>query len=211
MENEANLLRDRVQSYSESISIELKDYINDDITSYIADGVSEDFANYVFGLTKTYMKKQSNGIEPVMQVKNFDFQMTADKSKWKKYGVVASGVALVMMSHPIVGIAVAVFGSKKIEKDSEKKFVATNKQALLDASYKMCIDYHNELDTWIEQIIKHIEKHLEECIAECYQSVINLMLEALQSKQQDSSNYEEELNRLKQVKDKIEKEVNYEC
>ena len=210
-ENEANLLRDRVQSYSESISIELKDYINDDITSYIADGVSEDFANYVFGLTKTYMKKQPNGIEPVMQVKNFDFQMTADKSKWKKYGVVASGVALVMMSHPIVGIAVAVFGSKKIEKDSEKKFVATNKQALLDASYKMCIDYHNELDTWIEQIIKHIEKHLEECIAECYQSVINLMLEALQSKQQDSSNYEEELNRLKQVKDKIEKEVNYEC
>lgn len=207
-ENEANVLFDRVQSYSESIVIELKDYINDDIISYISDGVSEDFANYVFGLTKMYMKKQPKNNGPVLQVKNFDFEMSKDNSKMKKYGVVASGVALVMLSHPIVGIAVAVLGSKKIEKESEKKFVSTNKQALLDASYKMCSDYHREIDLWIDQIIKFIESHFEQCIAECYHKVIDLMIDAVKDKQQDFSSHTEELDNLNCLKNQIEAELN---
>lgn len=203
-ETEAKRLLDHVESYSESISIALKDYINDDITSYIADGVSKDFANYVFGLTKLYMKKQPDSVESGMQVKNFDFEMAKDNSKLKKYGVVASGVALVMMSHPIVGFTVAVLGSKKMVQISEQKYIATNKQTLLDASYKMCIDYHEELDAWVDNISKHIESHLEGCIADCYQQVINLMIDAVESKQQDYSNHDKELAKLNQLKNKIE-------
>ena len=207
-ESEANTLFNRVQSYSESIGIELKDYINDDITSYIADGVPEDFANYVFGLTKMYMKAQPDSMEPTMQVKNFDFELAKDNSKLKKYGVIASGVALVMMSHPIIGIAVAVLGSKKVAKDSEKQFVASSKQALLDASYKMCSDYHDEMDSWIDQIIKHIEGHFEKCIGDCYHQVIDLMINAVKNKQQDFSNHDEELEKLKQLRKQIEVELN---
>ncbi len=206
-ENEAARLLEYVQSYSESIGIEVKDYINDDIISYVADGVSEDFANYVFGLTKLYMKKQPDSIEPITQVKNFDFEMVQDNSKWTKYGVVASGVALAMLSNPIVGVAVAVFGSKKISKDSEKNFVEANHSALLDASNEMCIDYHNELDVWIEQVAKHIENNLEKCIGACYQQVIDLMVDAVKSKQQDFSNHDMELGKLKQLQKKIETEL----
>ena len=207
-ESEANVLFDRVQSYSESIGIELKDYINDDIISYIADGISEDFANYVFGLTKMYMKKQPKSNGPVIQVKSFDFELPKDNSKLKKYGVVASGVALVMLSHTIVGIAVAVLGSKKVEKESEKKFVSTNKQALLDASYRMCSDYHSEMDLWIDQMIEFIESHFEQCIAECYHQVIDMMIEAVKNKQQDFSSHDEELGELNRLKNQIEAEIN---
>lgn len=207
-ENEALILNNRVKDFTESISIEIKDYINDDITSYIEDGVSDDFASYVFGLTKMYLQKKPDSIEPSMQVQNFDFEIPKDTTKIKKYGVIASGVALVLMSHPIIGIAVAVLGSNKIAKDSEKRFVTTSKQALLDASKKMCIDYHNEMDLWIEQAIKHIEKHLESCIGDCYQNVIDLMIEAVKNKKSDFSNHDNEIKQLIQVKTKIQDELN---
>lgn len=207
-ERESNVLFDRVQSYSESIGIELKSYINDDIVSYISDGISENFANYVFGLTKMYMKNQPKSSEPIMQVKNLDVELAKDNSKLKKYGVVASGVALVMLSHPIVGIAVAVLGSKKIEKESEKKFISDNKQTLLDASYRMCSDYHSEMDIWIDQIIMSIESHFEQCITECYHQVIDLMIDAVKNKQQDFTDHDEELGKLNYLKNQIESELN---
>ena len=203
-ENEATLLNNRVQDFTESISIELKDYINDDITSYIEDGISDDFASYVFGLTKMYLKKRPDSIDSSMQVHNFDFETQKDNTNIKKYGVVASGVALVLMSHPIIGIAVAVLGSNKVAKESEKKFVTTSKQALLDASKKMCIDYHNELDLWIEQATKHIEKHLESCIGKCYQNVIDLMIEAVKNKKEDYLNHDDKIKKLYELKAAIE-------
>jgi len=206
-ENEAGLLNNRVRDFSDSISIELKDYINDDITSYIEEGVADNFASYVFGLTKMYLQKGPEMADPTMQVQSFDFEAKKDNTNLKKYGVVASGVALVMMSHPIIGIAVAVLGSKKVAKDSEKRFITTNKQALLDASKKMCIDFHNEMDLWIEQATKRIESHLEECIGECYQNVIDLMIEAVKAKQADFSNHDDDIDKLNQLKTKIEEEM----
>ena len=207
-ENEAAFLNNRVQDFTESIHIELKDYINDDITSYIEDGVSDDFASYVFGLTKLYLQKKPDSIDPSIQVQNFDFEAKKDNTKIKKYSVVASGVALVLMSHPIIGIAIAVLGSKKVATESAKRFVSTSKQALLDASKKMCIDFHNEMDLWIEQAARHIEKHLESCIGECYQNVIDLMIEAVKNKKEDYSNHDEEIKQLIQTKTKIQNELN---
>ena len=207
-ENEAIVLNNRVNDFTESINLGLKDYINDDITSYIEDGVSEDFAEYVFGLTKMYLQNKPNSIEPTIQVQSFDAELKKDNTKLKKYGVVASGVALVMMSHPIVGIAVAVFGSKMVAKKSEKEFIASGKQALLEASKKMCIDFHNEMDLWIEQVAKNIENHLESCIGECYQNVIDMMIDAVKSKQKDLANYDEEIKSLKELKEKIQMELN---
>lgn len=207
-ENEAIVLNNRVNDFTESVSVGLKDYINDDITSYIEDGVSENFAEYVFGLTKMYLQNKPNSIEPAMQAQGFDAELKKDNTKLKKYGVVASGVALVMMSHPIVGIAVAVFGSKMVAKKSEKAFIASGKQALLEASKKMCIDFHNEMDLWIEQVAKNIENHLESCIGECYQNVIDMMIDAVKSKQKDLANYDEEIKSLKELKEKIQEELN---
>lgn len=206
-ENKANMLNGHVKHFTESISEGLKDYINDDIASYIEDGVSEDFAEYVFGLTKMYLQKQPNIINPEMQEQSFEYELEKDNTNLKKYGVIASGVALALMSHPIVGIAVAVLGTKKVVKDSEKKFIASGKQALLDASKKMCIDFHNEMDSWIDQAIKNIEAHLESCIGECYQNVINLMIEAVKNKQKDFSDHAEEIKALNELKERILSEL----
>lgn len=205
--NKAAELNNRVNRFAEAVSDSIIDYINDDITSYIEEGVSDDFAEYVFGLTKMYLQKQPGNINPDMQSQSFDYELKKDNSKLKKYGVIASGVALAMMSHPIVGIAVAVLGSKKVAKDDRKRFIESGKGTLLDASKKMCIDFHNEMDSWIEKAAKNIENHLETCIGECYRKVIDMMLEAVKAKQHDLSDHETEIRALNELKEKIENEI----
>ncbi|MGN0005933.1 MAG: hypothetical protein ACI37Z_08180 [Candidatus Gastranaerophilaceae bacterium] len=211
-ENEIALLNSRVQDFTEYVSAQIKDYINDDITSFIKDGISDDFASYVFGLTKMYMQMKPDNIEPSMQVQNFDFESTEKSYKIKKYGavasgIVASGIALTLASNPIIGVAVAVLGSAQVIKNNKKNFESSSKQELLEASKKMCIDFHSEIDLWIEQAINNIENHLEGCINECYQNVINLMLEAINNKQTDFSNHDDEINQLVETKTKIQNEL----
>lgn len=206
-ENEVADMDARVKEFTENVTASLKEYINDDITSYIKEDISEDFAEYVFGLTKMYLREKPIGADTAMHTKGFDFEAKKDNTKLKKYGAVASGVALVLMSHPFVGIAVAVFGSKKIAEESEKRFVTTSKQALVGASKKLCIDFHTEADLWIDRITENLEAYLEECIGECYQSVIDFMIDAVKEKQRDFKDYDDEIERLKKFKSSIEEEL----
>lgn len=134
----------------------------------------------------------------------FRYQEVEDKSKLKSYGAIASGVALVLMSHPIIGIAVAVFGSKHFRKEGAKQFLESNKQALISAVEEMSREANDEAVAMLTRTFAAVEAKLAENIEESYQKMMDMMVQALNRKKQDRADYGEQLDALSVLKAEAE-------
>lgn len=125
-------------------------------------------------------------------------------SQLKRYGVIAAGVALALTSHPIVGAAIAIFGSRSIKQKQETAFLAESKEAMLKAAKDMTSDLYNEACRWIKDGLDKIEQNLSDCIAACCQNIMDSLITALKDKKQSSDDYAQQLEKLKDIKQQLE-------
>lgn len=183
---------------AEEMQRDLNNYVEKDIRSYIESGADAQIADYVFRLTDLYSKSEFRADE-----NTFKFEEKKDDTKLKQYGVIASGIALVLMSHPIIGTAVAVYGSHKVKQTGRKAFIETNRQSLIMASEDMCGEIYDDMIVWIDGVIASIEKNLMLCIEECYQKIMDTMVQALNNRKADQSDYVDQNNALADIREEI--------
>ena len=195
MENIKNRIEEKLVEMNEGLS----SYMESDFRDFIQDGMDTKLSEYLFSVVEMYSPK-------VTDESMFHYQQTRDRTKFKSYGAIASGVALVLMAHPIIGAAVAVFGSKYIRKTGEKQALESNKQALVTAAETMSREAADEAEVMLTQTFASVEAKLAESVEEAYQKMMDMMVQALNRKKQDRANYGEQLealNTLKQEADQL--------
>lgn len=183
---------------AEEMQRDLNGYVEKEIRSYIESGADAQTTDYVFRLTDLYSKSEFHADE-----NTFKFEEKKDDTKLKQYGVVASGIALVLMSHPIIGAAVAVYGSHKVKQMGKKAFIETNRQSLITVSEDMCREIYDDMIVWMDDIVASIEKNLMFCIEECYQKMMDTMVQALNNRKADQSDYADQNKALDDIKEEI--------
>lgn len=198
-DREAQKVSEIITDSDSQIQSGLREFVEKDIREFISEGAEAGMADYVLRLTDMYVDK-----EFVVDGDSFRYKEAEDQSKIRRYGVIASGVALALLSHPIIGTAVAVFGSKKIKKLEQERVLAENKQGLTNAADEMCREVYDDMGVWLENAVNTIEKNMYACIEECYQKLIAAMVQALENKKNDKRAYTDTLEKLNEVKKEIE-------
>lgn len=193
MQNIKNNIEAKLAEMSDSLTV----YMEKDFREFIQDGMNAKLSDYLFSVVEMYSPK-------VMDESMFHYQQTGDKSKLKSYGAIASGVALVLMSHPIIGAAVAVFGSKYFRKEGAKQSIENNKRALITAVEDMSREASDEAEVMLTQTFATVEAKLAENVEEAYQKMMDMMVQALNRKKQDRANYGEQLEALNALKQEAE-------
>jgi hypothetical protein len=202
---ESDVVLEITQAKMFSMQRELQLYIEKDIRNYIEVFVGANKADYIYALTDKYINLKDS----------FKFNTTdsticsenqTDYSKMKYYGVIATGIALVVFSHPIVGLTVATLGSRKVKQENDKLAQAENKKALIEASNKINGAYYDDMTLWLDSLFATVEENIDSCIEECYQKMIDAIIKALNAKKEDKSSYNEKLTELNIIKEEI---VNY--
>lgn len=183
---------------AEEMQRDLNNYVEKDIRSYIESGADAKTADYVFRLTDLY-----SGMGFSADENTFKFEEKEDNTKLKQYGVIASGIALVLMSHPIIGAAVAIYGSHRVKQTGKKAFLESSRQSLITASEEMCGEIYDDMIIWADDVIASIEKNLTLCMEECYQKMMDTMIQALNNRKADQSDYAEKLKALADMKEEI--------
>lgn len=196
-EESEKVLKD-IRISAEEMQRDLNNYVEKDIRSYIESGADAQTADYVFRITDMYFKSEFHADE-----NTFNFEEKKDDTKLKQCGVIASGIALVLISHPIIGAAVAVYGSHKVKQLGKKAFIETNRQSLVTASEDMCGEIYDDMIVWIDGIVASIEKNLMLCIEECYQKMMDTMVQALNSRKSDQSDYAGQNKALADIREEI--------
>lgn len=198
-DREAKKVSEIIAASDNQIQSGLRAFIESDIREFISEGAETGMADYVLRLTDMYVDK-----EFVVDGNSFRYEEAEDQSKFKRYGVIASGVGLALLSHPIIGTAVAVFGSKKIKKLEQERVLAENKQGLTNAADEMCREVYDDMGVWLENAVNTIEKNMYACIEECYQKLIAAMVQALENKKNDLTTHTSALAELNSVKSDIQ-------
>lgn len=196
-EESEKVLKD-IRISAEEMQQDLNSYVEKDIRSYIESGADAQTADYVLRLTDLYSKS-----EFCADGNTFKFEEKKDDTRLKQYGVIASGIALVLLSHPIIGAAVAVYGSHKVKQTGRNAFIESNRQSLIVASEDMCGEIYDDMVVWIDEVIASIEKNLMLCIEECYQKMMDTMVQALNNRKSDQSDYAEQNNALADIREEI--------
>lgn len=195
MENIKNRIEEKLVEMNEGLTY----YMENDFRDFIQDGMDTKLSEYLFSVVEMYSPE-------VTDESMFHYQQIRDRTKLKSYGAIASGVALVLMAHPIIGAAVAVFGSKYIRKTGEKQALESNKKALVTAVETMSREAADEAEIMLTQTFASVEAKLAESVEEAYQKMMDMMVQALNRKKQDRANYGEQLealNTLKQEADQL--------
>ena len=200
--HEADKVTDIIKSAAAEMEQELTAYITEDIREYLAEDADHNTAEYVIRLTDMYVDK-----EFTVDENSFHFMESFDNSKLKRYGVIASGVALVLMSHPIIGASVAFFGSRKIKKLEASRVLQENRQSLIQATDEMCREAYDDMLVWLDGMITAIENSIAACVEECYQKMMATMIKALNNKKDDRNTYSEQLAALNSMKTEIQNEL----
>ena len=183
----------------------LREFLNDEATQNI------DF-DLAAAMTQTYESDDNHVSVDNRARPNFfdadsaEFTPTqVDKdSNLKCYGVVAAGVALALMSHPIVGTAIAVFGSRSVKQEQDARFLAESKDALIVAAKNMSNELYDEACRWIKDGLAQTDQNLSECIAACCQNVMTELLKALNDQKQIGGDYARRLDKLTEAKQQLE-------
>ena len=194
----AQRLLNDIQLRANEMQRDLGSYIEKDIRNYIASGVDANLSDYILRLTDRYADASFQA-----DTDGFRFQEVKDTSKLQQYGVIASGVALVLMAHPIVGAAVAIYGTKKLKEEGNARFLDANRHALVTASEEMCREIYDDMVVWTDGVVSSVEASLTSCIEECYQKILDAMIRALGSRKNDQAVYTEQLEALNGLKAKI--------
>lgn len=201
--SEANLVFEMIQGKMAAMQRDLQAYIDRDIRNYIEGCVGGDTADYVYALLEKYFK-----IEDTFVIQDGDNQFLydapKDNTKAKYYGAIASGIALILFSHPIIGIAVATIGSKKIRKNSVLQLDVEKKKALIQASEELNKEYFSDMQTWIEELFDSVEDNIRASIDDCYQKMIDQIVQSLNKRVMDQNSYEEKLAELQALKQEID-------
>lgn len=196
-EESEKILKD-IRISAEEMQRDLNNYVEKDIRSYIESGADAQTADYVFRLADLYSKSEFRADE-----NSFKFEEKKDSTKLKQYGVIASGIALVLISHPIIGATVAVYGSHKVKQIGRKAFIETNRRSLIMASEDMCGEIYDDMIVWIDGVVASIEKNLAICIEECYQKMMDTMVQALNNRKSDQSDYADRNIALADIREEI--------
>lgn len=201
--SEANLVFEMIQGKMAVMQRDLQAYIDRDIRNYIEGCVGGDTADYVYALLEKYFK-----IEDTFVIQDGDNQFLydapKDNTKAKYYGAIASGIALILFSHPIIGIAVATIGSKKIRKNSALQLDLEKKKALIQASEELNKEYFSDMQTWIKELFDSVEDNIRASIDDCYQKMIDQIVQSLNKRVMDQNSYEEKLAELQALKQEID-------
>lgn len=183
---------------AEEMQRDLNNFVEKDIRGYIESGTDAKTADFVFRLTELYSGTGFSADE-----NTFEYEEKKNNTRLKQYGVIASGVALVLMAHPIIGAAVAVYGSRKVKQTGEEAFLENSRQSLITASEEMCREIYDDMIVWADTVITSIEKNLTICMEECYQKMMDTMLQALNNRKEDQSDYAGKLKQLADMKEEI--------
>lgn len=141
-------------------------------------------------------------------VTEFNPAEVAEGSQLKRYGVIAAGMALALTAHPIVGTAIAIFGSHSIKQEQDAKFLSESKDALLTAAKNMTNDLYDEACRWIKDGLAQMEQNLSDCIAACCQNIMDSLIAALNDKKQSGDDYAQQLEKLNDIKSRLEATLN---
>lgn len=200
LENTRRMISTAVSNMAEGLG----DYIAKDIREYITDGANAEISGLALTVSDLYSKPDT------IDGESFNFELSKDKTNIKKYGAIASGVALILLSHPIIGLTVAVFGSRYFKKEEHARFLQTNKQALLSAAGEMCDKAYDEAVTALDKSFAFIESELSNRIENCYQKVLSSMIKALNKHKGERDSFVQRLSILKALRDEINAVTN-EC
>lgn len=196
---EAERIMEDIKCSVQEMQRDLTRYVEKDIRDYIASGADGRIADYVFHLTDLYSAANFQADESA-----FRFEEEKDNSKLKKYGVIASGVALVLMAHPFIGAGLALYGAKKFQKAEQAKVLSSNREALIASAEEMCRDTYDEMVVWMDGIIASVETNLNACVQECYQRIMDAMTQALNNRKHDQSDHADQLSALTALKADID-------
>lgn len=201
--NQADVLFENIQKETASMQKDLQVYIEKDIRNYIEGCVGGERADYVYALTEKYFKITDSFV--IHDEDNqFLYDAPKDNTKAKYYGVIASGIALVLFSHPVVGIAVATIGSKKIKKSSELQLNEDKRNALYSACEELNREYHSDMMAWLDSVFDSVEANIKASVDECYQKMVDSIVQALNKRMTDQNDYEEKLSELHKLKEEID-------
>lgn len=198
-EGEAKRILASITASSGDLQQSLQSIIEKDMRSFIQSGADAGLAEYVLRVTDLYADQEFKTTDD-----SFQLELVKDASPLKKYGVIASGIALIVLSHPIIGAAVAVFGAKSIGKYEQQKNVEANRQSLQAAAEELCRNTYGDMMLWVDDVISIMEKNLFACIEACYQKMMNTIVQALNLRKADQTNHEEQLQALIALKADIE-------
>lgn len=177
-------------------------FVEQDVREYLAEGSNMDTASYILRVADIYINKWDNLNNT--DTAEFHFDQAEDRTKIMKYGVIASGVALALMAHPIIGTAVAVLGSRKAVKMESNRINEINRQGMISAADAMCRSVYDDMNMWLEQVFAAIEKDMSACVQDCYQKLMATIVKALNSKRSEKENFAEQLEMLNELKASIE-------
>ena len=113
-----------------------------------------------------------------------------------------------MTAHPIVGTAIAIFGSHSIKQEQDAKFLSESKDALLTAAKNMTNDLYDEACRWIKDGLAQMEQNISDCIAACCQNIMDSLIAALNDKKQSGDDYAQQLGKLNDIKSRLEVALN---
>ena len=183
----------------------LREFLNSDETTQ----------NIDFDLAMAMTNSYGDGVGHYTRPNEFNTEVTdfnpaevEEGSQFKRYGVIAAGVALALTSHPIVGAAVAIFGSRSIKDEQDAKFLAKSKDALLAAAKNMTNDLYDEACRWIKNGLAQMEQNLSDCIAACCQNIMDSLITTLNDKKQSGEDYAQQLEKLNDMKSQLEAVLN---
>lgn len=170
-----------------------------DIREYLEEGTDGQIPKLILKLVELYPIQAEEG--------ELHFQELKDGSRMKRYGVIAAGVTLVLMSHPIVGAAVAVFGSKTIRKEENRRLLEANRQGLYEEAEAYSHRCFGDVTSWLDDSIAGIESEMSERIGECYQKITDTLIQALSERKRDQRDQTEHIAKLSELGEELEKEL----
>ena len=182
---------------------DLQTYVERDFRNYIEGCVGGDSADYVYAVAENAFIGR-DAFAPREEDARFLFDMPEDTKKAAYVDVIASGIALALLAHPVIGIAVAALGSGSVKKTSEAQVERNAREALSAACTEYCGEYSRELTVWVDEVCKTAETNLDAFAAACYREMTDSIVRALNGRMADQSGYEEELKRLLALKADIE-------
>lgn len=198
-DKEADRISDMISKSGQDIQSGLQTFIENDIREFISEGTNVNMVDYVLRLTDIYADKEFNIGES-----SFNYEQVKGQSNIKRYGVLASGIALALFHHPIIGAAVAIFGSKKMKKLEEKKAIDANKQELIKAADEMCHEAYDDMMLWLDEAVSMLDDNIEGCVTESYEKLMASIVKALNNKKNNLSEYNDQLEELRSLKSELQ-------
>ena len=164
-------LMESICSQTEVMERDLAEYIEKDIYSFLADGDNGDTASYIVRLSRLY---------PDVCFKNKGEEIMIEEAKdntgLKKGGVIAAGIGLAIIGHPILGAGVAIYGIKKGGQDESLKVLEENKSSLAAAAEKLCTEYYEEAVEWLDNLFNSMNESISACVNESYSNIMDGLL-----------------------------------